>query len=757
MNELPSLVTDLALILMLAGLTTLLCKKLKQPLVLGYILAGFLCGPVVDFLPTIADQENIKLWSEIGVIFLMFAVGLEFSIHKLVKVGLAGILASLFEVVGMMVLGIGLGQALGWSMMNSVFLGGMLAISSTMIAIKALEDSGLKEHKFAGYAIGTLIIEDIVAIFLMIILTTVSQSQGVGGMSLLMTIGQLLFYLALWLILGIYLLPTFLNKVHSLLNDEMLLVISLGICFGMVWIASALGFSSALGAFLAGSILAGTVHVERIEHLVAPCRDLFGAVFFVSVGLLVVPATLVEYIVPIVLITLVTIVGKIIFLTLGMMAAGKDIATSISAAFCLTQIGEFSYIIASLGTTLGVTSDFLYPVIVAVSVVTSFTTPVMIRYAEPFAAWLARIMPERLRGGWEKYGNNDDDSALQDSDWRGFGKSYLVSLLLNTVISFGIFMLGTNWLLDLVSQWSWGKPAVCLVVELAILPFVGQLLVFRNSYMTALWLRGIKNRLPLLVLMVVRALVAMWLLCLPMYWLLKFHPVWLGLSCLALTLLLFKFNKFASMYLRIEARFLANFNERKLHEQGDDLHQSLNEQLLVQVFRCPTEGGAVGKSLQELDWGRIYQLKAIKILRGRKHINIPESNEQLKPNDLIWLLGDAKDLENFNFYCNESGLLQTLEKPALTLKDYIAGQSDATVGEQIYCCAVKVAEVPRYVGKNLRDSSMRQDWGCFLLGLERNLLPIINPGPDIVLEAGDLVWVIGSKRMGECLVAEGLV
>ena len=181
LNELPSLVTDLALILMLAGLTTLLCKKLKQPLVLGYILAGFLCGPVVDFLPTIADQENIKLWSEIGVIFLMFAVGLEFSIHKLVKVGLAGILASLFEVVGMMVLGIGLGQALGWSMMNSVFLGGMLAISSTMIAIKALEDSGLKEHKFAGYAIGTLIIEDIVAIFLMIILTTVSQSQGVGG------------------------------------------------------------------------------------------------------------------------------------------------------------------------------------------------------------------------------------------------------------------------------------------------------------------------------------------------------------------------------------------------------------------------------------------------------------------------------------------------------------------------------------------------------------------------------------------------
>ncbi len=761
LSELPSLITDLALILILAGLTTLLCKKLKQPLVLGYILAGFLCGPVVNFLPTIADQENIELWSEIGVIFLMFAVGLEFSIHKLVKVGLAGILASLFEVVGMMLVGIGLGRLLGWSMMDSIFLGGMLSISSTMIAIKALEDSGLKEHKFAGYAIGTLIIEDIVAIFLMIILSTVSVSQGISGLSLLETIGRLVFYLALWLLLGIYLLPTFLNKVRSLLNDEMLLVISLGICFGMVWIAAALGFSSALGAFLAGSILAGTVHSERIEHLVAPCRDLFGAVFFVSVGLLVVPSTLAEYIIPILLITLVTIIGKIIFLTLGMMAAGKDIATSVGAAFCLTQIGEFSFIIASLGTSLAVTSDFLYPVIVAVSVITSFTTPVMIRYAEGFAGWLAKIMPAGVRDGWEKYGNNDDDSALQDSDWLAFGRSYLGTLVLHSMISLGIYMLGTNFLTGLVSQWGFGPALVCLVVELAMLPFVGQLLVFRNSYMTSLWLRGLKNRLPLLVLMILRVAVAMALLIMPLYWLLQFHSVLIGLICLGLTLLLFKFNKFTSMYLRIEARFLANFNERKLYEQragttGNELRHSLNEELLVKCFRCPEEGALIGQSLQETDWGHLYNLKVIKIKRGRKHINIPEGGERLQANDLVWLLGEARDLANFSFYSAENNLLQA-ETADLTLKDFIAGQSDASDSEQIYCCAVQMADAPRYVGKNLRDSSLRQDWSCFLLGLERNMLPIMNPSPDMVLESGDLVWVLGGRSMGEALVAEGLV
>lgn len=760
MHGLPSLVTDLALILLLAAFTTLLCRKFNQPLVLGYILAGFLCGPVVDFLPTIADQENIKLWSEIGVIFLMFAVGLEFSIHKLVKVGLAGILSALFEVGGMMFLGIVLGQALGWTMMDSIFLGGMLAISSTMVAIKSLEDSGMKSHKFAGYAIGTLIIEDIVAIFMMVILSTVAVSQGISGLELTLTIGRLLFYLAVWLMLGILLLPTLLHKVRDLLTDEVLLVLSLGICFGMVWIADALGFSSALGAFLAGSILAGTLHSDKIEHLVAPCKDLFGAVFFVSVGLLVVPATLVDYLLPILLITVITIVGKIFFLTLGMMAAGKDIATSVKSAFCLTQIGEFSYIIAALGTSLGVTSDFLYPVIVAVSVVTAFTTPLMIGHAGGFADWLAGVMPEKLRQGWEKYGNNDDDSALQDSDWLAFGKGYIASLLLHMLISVGIIMLGIRVLAPLLADLSFGNVLVCVLVELGIMPFVGQLLLHRDPNMTSLWLRGIKNRLPLLVLMLVRVLVAMLLLILPLYWLIGFHPVWVVPGGVLLTLLLSRYRRFTSLYLKIEAKFLANFNERKLQEQyaadkrGDFGHR-LNEDVFVRKFTCPEDSSIVGQSLLQLDWGRMG-IKVIKIVRGRQHINIPDGAEQIHIGDSIWVLSDPKTLANFVYICRMRGMLQPVAEAEMSLHDYIE-QQDGSAAEQIYCCAVSIADVPRYAGKTIRGSSIKQDWSCFLLGLERDMLPINNPSPDMQLENGDLVWVLGSKQMGERLVAEGVI
>lgn len=763
MSELPSLVRDLALILLLASAATLLCRKLRQPLVLGYILAGFLAGPVVNFLPTVADRESIELWSELGVIFLMFSVGLEFSIHKLAQVGLAGILAALFEVCGMMVVGVLLGQALGWSGMDSVFLGGMIGISSTMVALKAMEDAKIKESKFAGYAIGTLICEDIVAVFLMVILTTVSVSQGISGQELLLTVGKLLFYLTCWLLAGIFCLPTLLNKVQKLVNDEMLLLIALAICFGMVWIADALGFSSALGAFLAGSILAGTLHVEKIERLVVPCKYLFGAVFFVSVGLLVSPATIADYALPILLICLAILSCKVILLILGMMAAGKGIEPSVRAACCLTQIGEFSFIIAGLGNSLGVTSDFLYPVIVAVSVITSFTTPLMIKSAEGLARRITALMPERLRQGWEKYGNNDDDSALQDSDWLGFGKGYAATLLLHSLISLGIIMLVPVLCRPLLGDWPWAPLLICAITELCIMPFVSQLLIYRNSYMTSLWLRGIKNRLPLLVLMGVRVLAAMSLLIIPLYLVLRFHPVLITLAGLLLTLLLVCNKGFRGLYLKIEARFLANFNERKLHEEYGSSAQGefgrrLNEELLVQRFDCPKDSEVLDKTLAELAWGRVYGLKVIKIVRGRRHINIPDGSQRLLPDDRVLLLGEAKDLENFVYSCGGRRLLVPEPEPACTLKDYIAHQGSVLQGEQqLYCCAVHLSEAPLYVGKNLRDSTLREDWDCFLLGLERDMLPIMNPSPDIVLESRDWVWVLGGKKMGERLVAEGLV
>ena len=758
MHGLPTLVTDLALILLLAGFTTLLCRKLRQPLVLGYILAGFLCGPVVSFLPTVADRANIELWSEIGIIFLMFAVGLEFSLHKLVKVGMAAILSAVFEVIGMMFLGMLLGQMFGWSTMDSLFLGGMLAISSTMIAIKALNDSGQKEKKFAGYAIGTLVIEDIVAIFLMVILSTMAHSRGFDGAELLLTIGRMMFYLALWLMLGIYIVPTVLDKVKELFDDETLLVISLGICLGMVWIADTLGFSSAFGAFMAGSILAGTVHAGRIEGLIAPCKDLFGAVFFVSVGLLVVPATLLEYWLPILLITIATIVGKIVTKMLGMMAAGKDLSTSVAAAFCLTQVGEFSYIIAGLGTSLGVTSDFLYPIIVAVSVITAFTTPLMINHADGFANWLAGILPEKIRRGMEKYGNNDDDdNTLLDNDWRAFGKKYITTTVVYAIISVGLILLGCTLLLPFFADIPGGRVITAALIYLCILPFIRQLMVFRNPYMMSLWLRGIKNRLPLVTLIGLRVLLAISLLIAPLQMLFDLPP-WLLLALgLPLALLVLRMKNFSSLYLRIEARFLANFNEKKLAEGADGTEHNLNEKLTVAHFSLPPDSPAVGGGLIQLDWGRYYGVKIIKIIRGRSHINIPEGTEILQAGDELLVMGAPKNLENFAYIAEKQKLLSVNPQPSVTLKDYIAGQDKDGAGRQLYCFAVKLADTPQYTGKTIRESSLKQDWNCFLLGLERNRLPIIDPNPDMRLDAGDLVWVLGSRSLGEKLVNEGLI
>lgn len=401
--HIPALISDLAVMLITAGVITIIFKKINQPLVLGYILAGFLLSTYFPFFPTVVDTDTIETWSEIGIIFLMFHLGLEFNLHKLASVGNTAIITAIVEVTGILVLGFGAGRLLGFSVMDSIFLGGMLSMSSTTIIIKAFEELDLKKKKFTELVFGTLVIEDIVGIFMMVILSTISVSQNVSGGEVFASLSIMILYLVVWLVLGIYLLPTFLNKTIKLMNDEMLLIVSLGLCFGMVILADALGFSSALGAFLAGSLLAGTVHVERIEHLTKGVKDLFGAIFFLSVGMLVNPQTLVDYALPIVVITLVTIVGKLLFSSLGVLLSGQTLENSIMCGFSLAQIGEFAFIIASLGMSLGVTGDYLYPIVVSVSVITTFTTPFFIKSAPKAAAALERRLPDKLVNKLNRY------------------------------------------------------------------------------------------------------------------------------------------------------------------------------------------------------------------------------------------------------------------------------------------------------------------------------------------------------------------
>ena len=433
--------SDLALILICAGFMTLLFKSLKQPIVLGYIVAGFLASPNMPYMPSVTDMHGIHLWSEIGVVFLLFALGLEFSFKKILKMGAAPIVAAMAIILCMMYVGSLTGHLFGWSDMDCIYLGGMLAMSSTTIIFKAFDDMGLRNERFAGLVLSVLIIEDILAIVLMVMLSTLAVSKEFEGTQMLTSILQLGFFLVLWFVVGIYLIPLFLRKAKPLLNDETMLITALALCFGMVVFASAVGFSAAFGAFVMGSILAETVEAQKIEHLVAPVKNLFGAIFFVSVGMMVDVALIIEYIVPILCIIVAIMLGQTILSTCGFLLSGQSLKTSMQCSFSLTQIGEFAFILANLGTSLHVTSDFLYPIVVAVSVFTTFTTPYMIRLAEPAYAVVARVLPAKWIAKLER--NASDEAEEPETNemrqlWRAEFKKFILIMIINSVLCLAI-------------------------------------------------------------------------------------------------------------------------------------------------------------------------------------------------------------------------------------------------------------------------------------------------------------------------------
>ena len=441
MSNLEPLIADLALILICAGVMTLLFKRLKQPIVLGYIVAGFLASPNMSYMPSVTDMHGIHMWSEIGVIFLLFALGLEFSFKKILKMGAAPIIAALAIIFAMMYVGAFTGHLFGWKEMDCIYLGGMLAMSSTTIIFKAFDDMGLRNERFAGLVLSVLIIEDILAIVLMVMLSTLAVSKEFEGSQMLLSILQLAFFLVLWFVVGIYLIPLFLRKAKKLMNEETLLITALALCFGMVVFASAVGFSAAFGAFVMGSILSETVEAEQIEHLVSPVKNLFGAIFFVSVGMMVDVALIIEYIVPILCIIAAIMLGQTILSTCGFLLSGQSLKTAMQCSFSLTQIGEFAFILATLGTSLHVTSDFLYPIVVAVSVFTTFTTPYMVRLAEPAYNVVARILPERWRTKMES--NNTEQAEETETDsmrqlWRSEFKKFILIMLINSVLCLAV-------------------------------------------------------------------------------------------------------------------------------------------------------------------------------------------------------------------------------------------------------------------------------------------------------------------------------
>ena len=482
MSELEPLIADLALIMIFAGVMTLLFKSLKQPIVLGYIVAGFLASPNMPYMPSITDGHSVHVWSDIGVIFLLFALGLEFSFKKILKMGAAPIIAAIAIIISMMYVGSLVGQLFGWSEMNSIFLGGMLAMSSTTIIFKAFDDMGLGKERFAGLVLSVLIIEDILAIVLMVMLSTMAVSKEFEGTQMLQSILKLGFFLVLWFVVGIFLIPLFLRKVKKLMNDETLLIIALAMCFGMVVFASAVGFSAAFGAFVMGSILAETVEAHTIEHLVSPVKNLFGAIFFVSVGMMVDVNLIIEYIGPILCIVAAIMLGQTILSTCAFLISGQTLKTAMQCSFSLTQIGEFAFILASLGTSLKVTSDFLYPIVVAVSVFTTFTTPYMIRLAEPAYNVVRRILPAKWIEKMER--NNTEEAGEDETDemrqlWRSEFKIFIFTVLINLVLCVAVialmYLFGAPLIYGILPD-PWSGVVTAIVTLLLCGPFIWALM-----------------------------------------------------------------------------------------------------------------------------------------------------------------------------------------------------------------------------------------------------------------------------------------
>ena len=482
MSQLEPLMADLALILICAGVMTLLFKSLKQPIVLGYIVAGFLASPNMPYMPSVSDMHGVHLWSEIGVVFLLFALGLEFSFKKILKMGAAPIVAAISIILGMMYVGSLAGHLFGWSDMDCIYLGGMLAMSSTTIIFKAFDDMGLRNERFAGLVLSVLIIEDILAIVLMVMLSTLAVSKEFEGTQMLGSILQLGFFLILWFTVGIYLIPLFLKKAKPLMNEETLLITALALCFGMVVFASAVGFSAAFGAFVMGSILAETAEAKQIEHLVAPVKNLFGAIFFVSVGMMVDVTLIIEYIVPILCIIAAIMLGQTILSTCGFLLSGQSLKTAMQCSFSLTQIGEFAFILATLGTSLHVTSDFLYPIVVAVSVFTTFTTPYMIRLAEPAYNVMARVLPAKWITKLER--NTSEEAEEHETDemrllWRTEFKRYIFILLINTVLCLAIIAIMYYYGAPLIYGWlpnPWSGIVTAFITLSACGPFLWSLM-----------------------------------------------------------------------------------------------------------------------------------------------------------------------------------------------------------------------------------------------------------------------------------------
>lgn len=749
MAELPSMIKDLALILVMAGIVTLIFKKLKQPLVLGYIVAGFLVSPHMPYTASVVDMESIHLWADIGVMFLLFSLGLDFSFKKILRMGASPIISTCTIIFCMSMLGLAVGRAFGWGQMDCIFLGGMLAMSSTTIIYKAFDDLGLRQQQFAGLVMSVLILEDILAIVMMVMLSAIAHGNLEGG-QMLHSVMSIVFFLVLWLVVGIFAIPLFLRSVRNLINNEVLLVVALGLCCAMAVFSTQVGFSSAFGAFIMGSILAETIEAERIEKLVEPVKNLFGAIFFVSVGMLVDPKILVEYAIPIALLVLTILVGQSVFGTFSFMLGGESLKSAMRCGFSMAQIGEFSFIIASLGLSLGVISDFLYPVVVAVSVITTFLTPYMIRLATPAYNNLESHLPNKLINSLNQIAVGSHHTQEQ-SKW----KKLLTQMAINTVVysiltSAAIAMMLTfvlPFMRELLPGWElhWYANAVTGVLTvLVIAPFLRAMVMKKNrsEEFRALWAENNRNRLPLIFTILVRVVIAVAFIFYICNYLSRFtNALMITIALVVIVLIIFsRWVKHRSITL--ERLFVQNLRSRdieaQVHGKKRPLYEGrlLDRDIHIAEFEVPSDSKWMGQTLKQLNLGRKYGVHISSILRGGWRINIPDGDYVIFPGDKLQVIGSDEQFTSFREALEKErlGVDVNFEQREMLLRQLIIGHDSP------------------FVGKTLIESGIRDLYSCMVIGLEegkQNLSPF---RPNRKFEEGDIIWVVGERESLDALL-----
>ena len=744
MAELPPMIADLALILMVAGVVTLIFKRLKQPLVLGYIVAGFLVSPNMTYTPSAADMANVHLWADIGVMFLLFSLGLDFSFKKILKMGASPVISAITIIFCMMMLGIVVGHLFSWGKMDCIFLGGMLAMSSTTIIYKAFDDLGLRQQQFAGMVMSVLILEDILAIVMMVMLSALASGSEMGGGQLLQSVLRIVFFLILWLVVGIFAIPLYLRRVRRLINNEVLLIVALGLCCAMAVLSSKVGFSSAFGAFIMGSILAETIEAERIEKLVEPVKNLFGAVFFVSVGMLVDPKILVDYAVPILCLVLTIIVGQSVFGTISFMLGGQSLKSAMRCGFSMAQIGEFSFIIASLGLSLGVIGDFLYPVVVAVSVITTFLTPYMIRLATPAYNHLEKRLPNKLIKSLNQLAMGNTHSQ-EESKWKRLLTQMAINTIVYSILSSASIALMFAFVLPVTRKmlpgWElhWYANAITGVLTVAIIaPFLRAMVMKKNhsEEWKALWAESNRNRLPLLFTILVRFLIAVSFIFYICNFLSRFTNALMITIGFVVIVLIILSRRTKHRSITLERLFIQNLRSRdieaQVHGKKRPLYEGklLDRDIHIADFTVPFNSTWMGKSLAQLKLGSKYGVHVSSILRGGRRINIPDGYNILFPGDVLQVIGTDQQFTAFREAIENDvlGVDVDVEMREMKLRQLIIG-----------------ADSP-FIGKTLIESRIRDRYSCMVVGLEEGKESLSPYSPNRKFCEGDIIWVVGEQE-----------